>query len=134
MHVFNQVHSSGLLTFSFVLIFGQVISALQLKTGNFNIWMSILYIQTVAVCILVNIFMYGLSATVHTECIRFFKKVKSSSSIKSKICLKTFASLQIVKVGFGSANYIEKLTPVIFQKFATERVIDVLILSSKNIL
>lgn len=62
---------------------------------------------------------------------RFGRKTGNESDQgKLKEYQKMVRSLRLVKVQFGSTNHIEKLTPIMFQQFVTDRLIDSLLMSN----
>lgn len=137
--LFNAMVSSLLVQFLIFLTITQVLYGLLLLSNNeelsgkFTMQLFLFLVLTNGV-VGVNL-VFGFVAEVHFKSWNCMKKLKENSRKMGnprsvKLYMKILKSLPVVHVSFGSTNFIEKLTPVVFQQFATERLIDALLLSN----
>lgn len=78
-------------------------------------------------------FTFGYCSQMNEASRKFLAKLKSSVRINknssSKRMIKSCAEVRVV---FGENNYIEKLTPVVYQMFLVERIVELLLLNRKR--
>ena len=88
--------------------------------------------------IFVILLVFGFCGDVHDTSKKSLKKIGKNigmmglSLSQAKRNTRMIKSLRVVKISFGGVNFIEKLTPVIFQHFTTARLIDCLLLSKSS--
>lgn len=144
---FNQTHCFIITTCLSTAILGQVISFFGLLT-NENVsdslhpvpdikqmiatyFLKMCFVEGLVLTITCINCMYGFCGNVNftsEKCLRWLQhEPKVQKSVYLKILVR---SLPPLKVKFGSVNYISKLTPVVFQQFTNERIIETLLICS----
>lgn len=91
------------------------------------------FIGVAAESILTILVFYDFAANLHYVTTRSFSILQSKEKvIKSRYLKRFLKSCQVLRVQIGSSNnYLEKRTPLVFQKFCIDRIIDLLLLSKK---
>jgi len=94
--------------------------------GTNNIWARLYFFQIVINSALILNLVYGFCADVHYYSGKLIARMNQNSQgvRQHRIYTKTIKSLAIVRVDFGDNNFIEKITPVMFQHFSALRIID----------
>lgn len=78
-------------------------------------------------------FTFGYCAQLHDSSKNVLNDLRRNSYIKALIVnLKTVRSFPKVSVKFGGTNFIDKMTPVVFQMFLVARLIDMLLVKRKK--
>ncbi|CAL8140308.1 unnamed protein product [Orchesella dallaii] len=137
---FNQVHSTMMVSILMTVLTTQITSTLKLVhivKGNddSNVGVRLYFIRVLISSIITINIVFGFLADVNYFSLKFvgqLRRIASSSKPGFKryqVLWKMTNSLQVLKIQFGSDNYIDILTPIIFQQFATGRVIDALLLA-----
>lgn len=138
--VFNEIHASALVTYLCCAMLTQIIPATQLisgpKVSPQQYDPVVFWTKQFLIVALFNGFasmaLYFFVADVHFRSNHCFKTLRNWKILRIASNRKVLMSLPIVKIEFGGSNYIEKITPVVFQHFTTLRIIDVLLLSRRN--
>jgi len=127
---------TGIVTF----VIGAVMVIQCLAKGTFAesqlIWVNLAYAQWIlygAVCILG---LYGGFGSVNdggNECLAQMKIMALMSGGRGRrgLLRRMVKALPVMKIEFGGANFIEKLTPFVYMEFAFKSVIDVLLLTKQ---
>lgn len=141
---FNAISSSQLV--ATLIAFGsvQVASVLQLFRSSsatsqsasltFHQYAVKYSIVIFSLSILINmtitiIFLFGFCGRVNEASSKALLRLRRFSEFKTSTQYeKILRSLPTLKIYFGSTNFIEKQTPVVFQLFLLERIVDVLLL------
>ncbi|CAL8140306.1 unnamed protein product [Orchesella dallaii] len=137
---FNQVHSTMVVSILMTVLTTQITSTLKLVhivKGNddSNVGVRLYFVRVLITSIIVINIVFGFLADVNYFSLEFLGQLKriansSKPGLRSyQVLRKMTNSLQVLKIQFGSDNYIDILTPIIFQQFATGRVIDSLLLA-----
>lgn len=97
---------------------------------------SIFYVLVIMNAIVVLISLFGLCGQVHYESSNCLDKLKIRIHKNPKLLqkyMRIFKSLARVKVEFGKTNnFVEKCTPVIYQQFTVQRILDYILVTYKN--
>jgi len=137
---FNKIMSAQLVVFSITFGTGQISVALDLfrlslsTQQTFAELASKFWLSTYNVSILCNIsvvinLLFGCCAEVNYISHKVNSRIKRKKSLKTSLEHKLFLkSISDLKIKFGSTNYLERLTPVMFQVYLVERLIDILLL------
>lgn len=142
--LFNEMHSRGMVVFLFCAMVAQLVPVTQLlqqaashktdtresDSAQFGAKMFFMVLLNNGIsCMSLYIFAGDIHETSKTA----LKKIKYTVVMKTpKIYSRYIKSLPIVRAKFGSTNFVEKLSPVVFQHFTVARIIDVLLLSKGN--
>ncbi|CAL8140298.1 unnamed protein product [Orchesella dallaii] len=138
-NTFNQIHSTMIVSILMAALSSQIRSALKLVNiikGNddSNVGVRLYYVRVLLTSIVIINTVFGYFADVNyfsLELVGQMRRVASISNQRFKryqVMRKMTNSLQGLKIKFGSDNYVDTLTPFIFQQFAADRVIDALLL------
>lgn len=72
---------------------------------------------------------YGFAADLHYQSTKVMGNITKYSKVRrSKYLKRFFSSSQVLRVEFAVTNYLEKTTPLMFQKFCGDRILDLLLL------
>lgn len=139
-NTFNQIVSTLLVIFLIQAVNAQIICGMNMlgteigiesQKGKTSLKLAFLLL-TINASIGVNL-VFAFCANVHTMSSKCLKKIQRHTETvpqsKLRMYRRIVRSLAVVKVDFGQMNFIEKLTPVIFQQFSTSRLIDCLLVS-----
>ncbi|CAL8146211.1 unnamed protein product [Orchesella dallaii] len=135
--VFNKIHSKVIVLLFITVLTSQIMSTLKLihaVRGNDNstVGVRLYYVRVLVTSIIVINTVYGFCGDVSFFSEKFVKHMRHCARVTpgrkcSKMFWKMIISLPIIKIEFGPSNFIEKLTPIMFQQFATLRVIDAML-------
>lgn len=77
---------------------------------------------------------YGFAGNFYDASVKSLHDLKRKAKLtllkqrkQRKVCEKFLASCQVQKIQFGATNYIDKLTPLVFQQFCIDRIIDLVL-------
>lgn len=140
--VYNEIHRYALLTFLGIAAFAQIIPATQLIDGgasqvesitaSVKAWIDLFFFLVLQNAV-ASMGLYVFVGDVHHKSKRCIQHLKQNLLLKkSAIISKIIKSMPSLKITFGSTNYVEKLTPVVFEHFTILRIIDTLLLSSSK--
>ncbi len=138
----NTVIKTQLVVYAIAFGFTQVSAALQILrlgitkksslsfvelAGEF--WISTFNIIVFCnVTVVINL-LFGCCAEVHHVSRKVNFRLKRRQSLKMPLQHKLFLnSISVLKIKFGGTNFLEKLTPVVFQAYLVERLVDILLL------
>lgn len=143
--LFNQLSSGILFVLCFVMTTYQVVFGCSLLSSWHELQASVTIFNTVGAVngMIALFFLFSFCAKVYMTslgCLKGMKggeagelmKGKGKTHRELKQRKKLLRSIPILKVEFGAANYIETLTPVIFQNFAVLRLIDCLLVLNRR--
>ncbi|CAL8147339.1 unnamed protein product [Orchesella dallaii] len=137
---FNRIHSKLLITILVVFLMVLVLWAVKfiqfLVIGKFGdprfLSMNVLIVEIVLNCVVVIILLYGTCGDAHdasVKCLEEMKWYALHSGSRRKIILREMRALPVLKIEFGTSNFIGKTTPFVYLQFALIRIIDCLLLS-----
>lgn len=127
---------------------GQVVSALGILKGDeggagtgadddfsnlttFKLFVNTYYLETVMMCAMVIDVLFGFCGHLFDTSKTCLDRLNHHQLLyQSKDCRRTLKSLTIIKILMGNDNYIEKMTPINYQQFTTDRIVDALLLSN----
>lgn len=77
---------------------------------------------------------YSFAGNFYVDSVKLLLDLKRKAKLsflkqskQRKVCEKFQASCQVQKIEFGVTNYIDKLTPLVFQKFCIDIIIDLVL-------
>lgn len=77
---------------------------------------------------------YGFAGNFYDDSVKLLQELKRKAKLsylkqpkQRKVYEKFIASCQVQKIEFGVTNFIDKLTPLVFQKFCIDRIIDLVL-------
>ncbi|CAL8125559.1 unnamed protein product [Orchesella dallaii] len=136
-NVFNQIHSSFLVNFVLANGHVQILSVCfvlqiskrssQQHSGFFPCLLATMATMD-AICIIIGIF--SSSAGVHSASVKVKRSLgeyQRKRMMRGAMMTKIIQSLPEVKTKFGVSNFIDKLTPLKFQSFIINRILDLLL-------
>lgn len=143
IHLLVATYNEAMRTLLFMFLFTcgvtQVISAVTLITQPNSVSLPPLvylffggvFIETILIILVVYGFAGDFYQTSETSLAKLNQVVRSGRMQKKerKFREKYLLSCQVQKMNFGLSNFIEKTTPLIFQLFCLERIIDILLLT-----
>lgn len=140
--LFNQLVSSILFTLSVTMMTCQIVfgSSLVMSKGHQQQIFITCFNATCALNGMFGLFfLFGFCANVYStseECLKNLRGRVDTLIIggcfrEVRRHRRLLRSMPVLKVEFGAANYIDTLTPVIFQNFTTLRLIDWLLVAKK---
>lgn len=89
-------------------------------------------IEGLILCVSCINFIFGFCAGVHCTSSKCLKAFKNSEKFqKNKLLKQLVRSMPPVKVKCGSDNFMEKITPVVYQQFSNEKIMESLLLRRK---
>ncbi len=141
---FNQLFANALMSILAGLLIGQVSSALQairlvntaaqshafMKTTLTNAMAAVFFILFINLMVILN-FLFGFCALVHKGSCRCDKWIHGNECMasNSKAHRRQMKSLPVIKISFGiTNNFVEALTPVLYQQYICQRFVDMLLL------
>lgn len=139
-HLLVELFNDGISTIFFVIFFGsgvvQILSVVTIIDHTTLSPLLILVFAVLAAQTVLNILVvYGVAGDVFEvslnsiSCLRRKVKIVNNLSRVQRRYLERFlASCAVERVDFGMSNFIEKTTPLEFQLFCLERIIDLLLL------
>lgn len=136
---FNRIESHQLVIFLVCFGGAQITSVLQLfrrsdsETGAHSqmmkYWISGFYFMIMFFVTLAINFLFGCCGQVHASSLKTLAYIKHRKKVNEpKLFTKLVASYSVIKIKFGSTNFIEKITPVTFQLFLIQRIVDALLI------
>lgn len=145
--MFNHIHATALVVYLGEAVFAQMFPAIHFfgrsssaypatdqaasteEDNTVGLWLR-LYFVLVLNNGLASMGLYVFVGDVHETSKKCLRKLKQGYFLtKVKKYKRMIRSLPIVKINFGSTNYVEKLTPVVFEHFTLLRIIDTLLVS-----
>lgn len=141
--VFNQLGSNLLVLLMIHVLNIQLICGYSLLAGNglnISISVKIVFFLSFINGILALNLVFGFCANVYQLSIKYLKRLRMNAKVKvdgkgnrllyeARKHRRMLRSMPPIKISFGAMNFIDKLTPVIFQQFATARLIDSVLLT-----
>lgn len=107
---------------------GKYHELIAMATGYF---LKVSYLEGVVLCVSCINFIFGFCGGVHDTSRKCLDGLMHLESLrKNKLLRRMVMSMPIVKVKCGSNNCLEKITPVVYQEFANEKIVDTLLLRS----
>jgi len=96
-----------------------------------NIWAKMYLFQVVFNSAVILNLVYGFCADVHFYSVKLIARMNQNAmGLKEhKIYRRTIKSLKVAKIDFWNNNYIEKITPMMYQDFAIMRIIDAILVT-----
>lgn len=135
---FNKMFATLLVMISVHAVLMQIIGGyclVRVLGGNENVFSRLLFIFMIENGFVVTTLVYGFCGEVHDASNKGMKRIKKyahvdgRSSRKMKMFRRVASSMPVLKINFGSGNFVEKSTPIVFQQFTIERLVDLLLLS-----
>lgn len=139
VRLFNAISSSLLVFFLIFLTIMQVLYGFLLLSNpeelEGNLLMQVFLFLVLTNGVVGVSLVFGFCGEIHDKSWKCMETLKENSrklgNPKSvRLYRRILRSLPVVHVSFGSTNFIEKLTPVVFQQFATERLVDAMLLTN----
>lgn len=140
---FNQMHSNVLVGMMATAVMGQVVSAVALiakrnsaggsgsdiEQKAIALFLLAYYTQGMTLCVICLIVIFGSCADVYELSNKYISYLRRSETMrKSKMLRRIVRSLPTVRVTFGRTNFVDQLSPVVYQQFTNEKIIDTLLL------
>jgi len=96
-------------------------------------WIRIFCFHILFMCMAMVNMMFGLCGVVHDTSHKCLDEIRHNVSLNmSGKFRKVIRSLPPINIQFGNASFLEKITPVNYHEFATQRTVDFLLLSGWN--
>lgn len=101
--------------------------------GFLFIFLLVCFIQATLIIIVA----YGFAGNFHQESAKSLKRLHEENRYRVDFvprreflyAKKYLVACQVQKVQFGLSNFIEKITPLVFQRYCLDRIIDLLLVS-----
>ncbi|CAL8121428.1 unnamed protein product [Orchesella dallaii] len=130
MQLFNETHAGSIMLYLLlVACSGQIIcSYVSIRSSGIPLPIVIILILETIDAYVIIIGVYEFAADVNTTSSKLVEKLRRRRDGKTGIVQKFMDSLPVLRVGFGSANHIDKSTPLVFVNFNHARLVDLLLL------
>ncbi|CAL8121244.1 unnamed protein product [Orchesella dallaii] len=130
LKLFNEVHASNIIiNFLLVVGFAQVMCTyICIRSSGIPLPVIIVLIFEILDCYILILGVYGFAGDVNTTSIIVLETMRCKLVGGNKIVRKELQSFSELKTGFGTANYIKKMTPLVFINFNHARIVDLLLL------
>ncbi len=132
---FNKVHSIVLVSMIVVAIAGEIISSVSLLCKIYKenaatvFFLRAFYAEGMVLDILCINLIFGYCADVYMQSDKCVKMLNHSVIIRKSIILKRAVwSMPKIKITFGLTNFMNRLTPVVFQDYTNEKIVEHLLL------
>jgi len=129
---------STLVSLMTVFVLSSVSIIKALTTGKLLepslIFMHCFLLQTVVYTGFVLVTVFGVCGCLHHEAgkiVLHMKRIPLFFGWKQKILRRTVKTLSVLKIQFGSFNFLEKRTPFVYVGFAVGKIVDSLLLSKR---
>lgn len=150
---FNEAHKNCVVMLLITTVSGQVINmmglladlkdvgGLGLEEGEkqhpfvamaIGYFLKVSYFEGVVLCVCCINFILGFCGAVHYTSTKFLKVLKSLENLhRNKLLRRLVQSMPPVMVKCGADNFVEKITPVVYQQFSNEKIVESLLLREK---
>lgn len=141
-HVLAEIYNDSVRSILFFFLLttgvGQITSAVtlivQTPSDSVPFLANLFFVSLIPQSILVNLVAFGFGGEFYKSSSSSLKRLKqnvltlNSINRRDRKFLQAFLnSCQVGKIRFGFSNFIEKTTPLIFQQFCIDRIIDLLL-------
>jgi len=138
LQIFNQIHSGILVVLLVFFKMGMILAAVVLLSkSNSNIFVNLILYQFVLYAIIFILIIFGNCGNVHqsscetlTTMRRKLEYFDESSGVEKRRRMRVVKSLPVVKIKFGSTNFIEVTTPFVYLQFVLQRIVDCMLVSN----
>lgn len=132
---FNRIHSKVLVSMIAVAIAGQIVSVVCLLSGKSSedvaadFFLRAFFVEGLIMDVLCINFIFGYCADVYMQSGNCINKLSHLDSIRrSKLLIRFVWSMPKVKITFGQTNFMDRLTPVVFQDCTNNKIVETLLL------
>jgi len=128
--LFNQVHSGSTILQSFVLASAfYIISCYTIFCSKLSSLILILIFVELLDAVVVFVGLFGYAASDYSTSRKVVDELKQSCKVmKFEPVQKAKNALRVMKIGFGSANFIGQTTTLVSLSFNNVRVVDLLLI------
>ncbi|CAL8121240.1 unnamed protein product [Orchesella dallaii] len=132
LQLFNKLHASGFVVYLLLVVgLGQITCTyICIRYSGIPLPVAIMLVFEALDCYLVILGVYGFAGDVNTTSKIVLQTLQCKLKGEKKIVRKELKSLSVLKMKFGTANYIDKMTPLIFINFNHGRIVDLLLVGA----
>ncbi|CAL8121246.1 unnamed protein product [Orchesella dallaii] len=132
LQLFNKLHAGGFVVYLLLVVgLGQITCTyICIRYSGIPLPVVIMLLFEVTDCYLIILGVYGFAGDVNTTSIIVLQTLQCKLMGEKKIVRKELKSLSVLKMKFGTANYIDKMTPLVFINFNHGRILDLLLVGA----